>query len=295
MSDSSSPAGLRLRTLRRSAGLTQEDLALACGITDRTVRNLEAGSAQRPRRDTLDRIGRALSLEGDTLDRFIEVWRSEERGPRAIDAMFDDLDLGASVPDHLARQRTRMRNVAVHERHSIGPGRSMQRCEMSRVVEVLAPGLDRFVWLTDIDTDVDADKLVASRLYNCEVGATHVLAGGRVKCFEFMFGRAPAVGDRHGFGYSIDYEAARTGESPAPVAETEVLMGLWVSSVSLSLQVDFAPGAVPKDVRRVEQPTLDATTANASAVELSAFRVAGITIDHPGPGVYGLRWDWPDD
>lgn len=295
MSGSPSPAAERLRTLRRSAGLTQEDLAVACGITDRTVRNLEAGTALRPRRDTLERIGQALGLDGDAFLRFVDSWRSQERGPRAIDAMFDAIELGSSLPSHLDRQRTRMRNVAVHERHSIGTDRGMQHCEMSRIVEALAPGIDRYVWLTDVDTDVFvADRVVAGQLHNCGGGPTHMLAGGTVKAFEFTFGRPLAVGERHAFGYSIDYDAARRPDAALPVAETEVLMGLWVSSVSLSLQVEFAPGVDPVDLRRVEQPTLDGPVGTVAALELSAFRVAGITIDHPSNGVYGIRWAWPD-
>ena len=251
--------------------------------------------ARRPHRDTLERIGRALGLDSPELDRFVDAWRCEQRGPRTIAAMFDGLDLGQSAPIELQLQRDQLRTVAVHERHSIGADRGMRRCEMSRVLEVLAPGLDRFFWLTDVDANmVAADRLVASRLHNCRAGSTHMLAGGGVKAFEFQFGRSLTVGERYAFGYSIDYDAARRADAGTPVAETEVLIGLWAPSVMLSLQVEFAPGADPVNLRRLAQPTLDGPEETAEPIGLSPFRIGSISLDHPGHGAYGIRWEWPD-
>lgn len=51
-----------LRQARRSAGLTQEELAGRAGISSRAVSDLERGVNRAPRRDTLDLLAQALDL-----------------------------------------------------------------------------------------------------------------------------------------------------------------------------------------------------------------------------------------
>ena len=62
----SSPAagsfGARLRACRRSAGLSQEELAEGSGLSVRAIRDLERGRTQWPYRDSLHRLADALEL-----------------------------------------------------------------------------------------------------------------------------------------------------------------------------------------------------------------------------------------
>ncbi|NBH03022.1 helix-turn-helix transcriptional regulator, partial [Amycolatopsis sp. SID8362] len=57
--------GARLRRLRRAAGLTQETLAEASGLSAQAVGALERGERRFPHRETLDRLADALDLAGD--------------------------------------------------------------------------------------------------------------------------------------------------------------------------------------------------------------------------------------
>jgi transcriptional regulator with XRE-family HTH domain/tetratricopeptide (TPR) repeat protein len=63
--------GSRLRDYRRSAGLSQEELAARSGLSVRTIRNLESGHSQRPFQDTVRRLADALGFTGDIGDEFI--------------------------------------------------------------------------------------------------------------------------------------------------------------------------------------------------------------------------------
>ncbi|MBB4910792.1 helix-turn-helix domain-containing protein [Actinophytocola algeriensis] len=54
--------GAVLRTYRRGAGLTQEELADRAGLSVRAIRNLEIGRTERPQRQTVTLLGRALRL-----------------------------------------------------------------------------------------------------------------------------------------------------------------------------------------------------------------------------------------
>jgi len=71
---SSEFAGL-LRGLRAGAGLTQEELAEAAGLSPRAVSDLERGVVTRPQKDTVRLLAKALSLDGSARDQFEAVAR----------------------------------------------------------------------------------------------------------------------------------------------------------------------------------------------------------------------------
>src|SRR5262249_59405343 len=56
--------GALLRARRQRALLSQEQLAARAGLSERTVRNLEAGRVQLPRTDTVRLLVEALQLTG---------------------------------------------------------------------------------------------------------------------------------------------------------------------------------------------------------------------------------------
>ena len=60
-----------LQRLRVSAGLTQEQLAEAAGVSPRTVSDLERGINRSARRDTAELLAEAMGLAGDERERFL--------------------------------------------------------------------------------------------------------------------------------------------------------------------------------------------------------------------------------
>src|SRR5262245_14106005 len=82
-------AGHLLRERREAAGLTQEELAEAAGVSVRTVSNLETAAAARhlPRQDTLSRLAGALHLSADDAAAFRALARlSPSPSPNALPA-----------------------------------------------------------------------------------------------------------------------------------------------------------------------------------------------------------------
>jgi transcriptional regulator with XRE-family HTH domain len=57
------PFGSLLRETRRSAGLTQEELAERARVGVRTLRDLETGRTTRPQRSTVDLLSSAMELD----------------------------------------------------------------------------------------------------------------------------------------------------------------------------------------------------------------------------------------
>lgn len=70
-----------LGDLRRSAGLTQLELAERAHIGVRTLRDLETGRAIRPQRSTVDLLASALELGGDDRSEFLEAARGRGLPP----------------------------------------------------------------------------------------------------------------------------------------------------------------------------------------------------------------------
>ena len=94
-------AGL-LRQLRAEAGLTQEDLAAAAGVSPRTVSDLERGVNLTPRRATAELLADALHLTGDERAQFMAASRKRPaKPPRPADAPGAPgaVSPGASGPD----------------------------------------------------------------------------------------------------------------------------------------------------------------------------------------------------
>ena len=65
-----SPFGVRLRCLRASAGLTQEELAERAGLTAKGIAAIERGRSRRPQPQTLRALADALAIVGEERARF---------------------------------------------------------------------------------------------------------------------------------------------------------------------------------------------------------------------------------
>lgn len=59
-------SGERIRRLRERRRMTQQDLAVACGLAVPTISRIETG-VHRPRFSTVDRIAEALGVDPDEL------------------------------------------------------------------------------------------------------------------------------------------------------------------------------------------------------------------------------------
>jgi predicted ATPase/transcriptional regulator with XRE-family HTH domain len=79
--ESIASVGELLRDHRRTAGLTQEELAERAGVSPRSISEWERGGAHVPRRDTVALLVRALSLEGADRQAF-EAVVDRDRRPR---------------------------------------------------------------------------------------------------------------------------------------------------------------------------------------------------------------------
>jgi tetratricopeptide (TPR) repeat protein/transcriptional regulator with XRE-family HTH domain len=117
-----------LRELRTDAGLTQEDLAAAAGVSVRAISDLERGVNHSARKDTARLLADALRLSGQARAGFEAVARGRDRWPgeRPMDA-----------PHRSAATRTLPRDVASFT----GRERELERL----IADVAATGSSRVV------------------------------------------------------------------------------------------------------------------------------------------------------
>jgi non-specific serine/threonine protein kinase len=83
VSDPSLSFGELVREHRRSAGLTQEELAERAGVSPRSISEMERGGAHVPRRDTVALLARALNLVGSERSEFEALVQRPHR-PRPV-------------------------------------------------------------------------------------------------------------------------------------------------------------------------------------------------------------------
>src|SRR5438067_6617212 len=78
--------GELLREYRRTAGLTQEQLAERSGLSARSISEMERGGEHVPRRDTVSLLVRGLSLSASERGAFEELITRQRRPRRAVRA-----------------------------------------------------------------------------------------------------------------------------------------------------------------------------------------------------------------
>src|SRR5260370_42455126 len=71
MSEDGVAFGSHLRACRRTAGLSQQELAERAGLSVRTIGNLERGASKWPYRDSLHRLADALALRDEARAEFL--------------------------------------------------------------------------------------------------------------------------------------------------------------------------------------------------------------------------------
>ncbi|MBK3564213.1 AAA family ATPase [Streptomyces sp. MBT62] len=121
--------GEKLRDLRRASGLTQEELAEAAGLTARSIRDLERGRRQRPRRRTVELLVTALRLTDADADALLAADRSgRPGGPPADDGATEsgllDRRRQLAVLDRAAGEARAGRGAVVLLRAGAGMGKT---------------------------------------------------------------------------------------------------------------------------------------------------------------------------
>lgn len=291
-SDDSGPT--TLRAFRRAAQITQEQLADRAGLSARTVRNLEVGAIDGPRRHTLDRVVAGLHLDLGPREEFLAAWGVIDEPTQAdITGL---LHGSASVDDLIEVMAGRGGPLTVSECCRVGADRRRSWCEITDVYQAWADDVDRVAVVVGPNPYLDLDRLRLTDLRTCQLGPRRVMGEPPVVAFEIEFGRSLRRGETHLYGYRIDY-------SDAWNTPTEGIPTDWLSNNlrgfrrvigSYTVQVQFDATALPHRVRHVYATAADGRRRTVAELRMDHTHAGHVAVVSPRAGVHGIEWDWPD-
>lgn len=282
-----------LRDARTGARMTQEQLAHLAGLHVRSIRGIESGKTQCPRRDTLARIAGALSLSEAERAKFLANWSINDVAVPSEQVIFgraaDDEVLDALARDSIASQGL----LALSESVEIGQNRRILSRRTEEVIEARRTGVTgRTVFYEPEDPSIDLNRLKLVDLENCRIGREIALPSRGVKVFELDYERTLDWGDSHLFRYRADFDSAyRETSYDGSVAEDSIA-GFFRPPLSLVLEIKFSPEMLPATCTQVFQsrPAVPATTVRELHVD--EWSAAHIALANPRAGAHGIAWQW---
>src|SRR5215203_4349941 len=101
--------GVLLRGHRERAWLSRRELAQRCGLSVRTIFNLEQGRVRSPRGDSVRLLADALELRGDERDRFEDAARSSLAATEPVPSLTAPVSTAPAEPGFLPTGQLRPR------------------------------------------------------------------------------------------------------------------------------------------------------------------------------------------
>lgn len=275
-----------MRELRVARGLSQARLAQLSGVSERTVRAIEADAVTRPQHESLRRIAAVLAYGDHHRDRLVAHWTGSDNF-RTHD------ELGVPASEELRRRVVRrlpeeggMLASSLTD-VTIGPDRLPLRCSYTDVHDAMRPDGSPVLW-----------KLSGKLPFDVTTIRYTVRTGGVIDDF-FVHDGVVALAIRpdpalaHGGPFVVQYEA---DFSDALVVdgrpETEWMFGSTTPMRTRTLIVRF--GDQPPARLWSVQGSTARTIERMGRVETSRDGSAQVT-HHDVVGIFGLQWEWGDD
>lgn len=279
--DGAGSAAELLRRRRRELSLTQQQLAEVSGVSERSIRELEAGRLTRPHRATLETLGAALGYESHRLRGFIQSWEVGWLVPRP-----EDLDGRVIAVPHPwwpeGAQFSALRSVVGHQHVEFSADLRHVRVRDFRIVEAVADGVSDFRFFRPIrpgEVRTDLLEVVGGRTIDVDEGpqllALHVGLDRTLDAGEL----APL---------ELNYVVERQ-EGAAPM--TEYSAGFLYPPTVFTCTVRFL-GESPRSAWRMEGYAMDDVTRVDSIEHRPGRDTLTLVVTHPSRPVVGISWEW---
>ncbi|MFC7491186.1 MULTISPECIES: helix-turn-helix domain-containing protein [unclassified Knoellia] len=271
----------RLRRRRRELALTQQELAEASGVSERSIRELEAGRLTRPHRATLEALGAALGHESYRLRGFIQSWEVGWLVPRP-----EDLDgFAPPVPYPWWPDGARfsaLKSAVAHQHVEFSADGRRVRVRDFRIVEALADDVSDFRFFRPTqpgEARTDLQDVVGGHTLDVDRGS-HLLS------LHVELDRVLATGDLAPL--ELNYVVERQ-DGAAPM--TRYSAGFLYPPTIFTCTVRFL-GESPSSAWRVEGHSMQ-DVERVSSIEHGHDRdTVTLVATHPRSPVVGIAWEW---
>jgi hypothetical protein len=285
--DASFDEVLRVAIARRGLGLERIKVRLErCGtpVSAATLSYWSSGRSQPERKGSLaalPHLESILELPDGALSTALPAPRERGRGRdvRELAAVWPEEPQARVLGRLDLSWDTELERLSVHDVVTVGADRRERSLLVREVVRARSSGPDRRVVLHCVD-DGDAALPDVTPIHGCRRGRTVADPSGTVGT-ELLLGRPLRRGETAVLEYVV------TTRPPRPL-ETEYVRRLRAPLREHVIEVRFAPDCLPSHCERVDddQPSRPLRLSPAHSVHLVEL--------NGGPGVRGIRWNWPD-
>ncbi|WP_169333372.1 helix-turn-helix domain-containing protein [Demetria terragena] len=286
--------GAILIDLRLSVGASQAQLAKRSGVSERTIRDLEAGRVASPRTGTVLALAAGLDLPRDVTEQFIVTARNMERARsfRQIALSRDLFDVRSAIKEDLIRSFLDKRVVSASRTIHIGANRQIAYERYVTVVEALTDGVDSHVVASQAGSSQDDMGMVEfDELVGCAVRTRALDKNHRALAVELDLGKPLRTGETKVLGWrELNGWAShppKTAEGVARIDTAYTNRFLRPTSV-LSFHLVFE-GERPSRIWQVRG--MD-EFVDRHDLELDEFGTATATWENAGPSWFRAEWRW---
>lgn len=283
--------GEALRTIRRERNLTQSELAARCGVSERSIRELERGKVT-PRPATLRALAEGLALRPAEINAVLRpfVAPSVVELAEVLPVPLLDLQEQLATLNQNAVFSDSWTNNLYHVHQVVGEDGQFQLNRMHRGITSTVDGLTHRILITEYDPPlvhrprVDAD-------FGCRISQGWVLAEHNLVIHEIELGRPLARGESAVYGLTVhdDTDPERRASLPRP---TEVTEGSRATIDQLVVAVQFL-GTPPRMIRPLRRDGARGESVLGDPVEPDSTGTVSLEVRNTPPGRgYGFSWVW---
>lgn len=176
--------------------------------------------------------------------------------------------------------RALSQTVSAHEHHAIGADRRPSTHRTLQIVRALEDGVETYPYLWD------AGSAELSVIHGGTVAEVREVATPPFLAAIIRYDRPLRAGETHSMELLLDFSYP---EVPEPVFQKGVIGG---QSTNIGLRLSFHPDGLPKRVRLVEWPNIQADPLALGDVGLDSDHSTHQFYDRLKDRIVGFAWDW---
>ncbi|KAA2261671.1 hypothetical protein F0L68_15580 [Solihabitans fulvus] len=180
---------------------------------------------------------------------------------------------------------SRIGRISQHDRIEIGADGGQRSTTVQQILRAEQDGPDRWVLVFDSESDT---LPVLDGLRNCHLGRTVVDPEAKLMVAELMFERPLARGET----LIMEYQLV-TPDPPYPAGGNCYCRKFRLPVREYVIEVRFDPSMLPSRVQQYSVPAGDEGPSRRRNLGLDPSGGVHAVALGFGPGVFGVRWDWP--